>query len=415
MDLLFKLPIEISNLVIDLLDRDSLTNLRLVCKKAQHIATPAFGRKYLHTLRVIFVTECLDALVEISENKLLREYVKRILCASHTLRDWVHLTRILFDCDPVFRKRMMAAHKHCIKKHQPLIASDQHIELISQALANFRDAEVLPALGIFDNKHSNASAAPIYKGWGGEPHYRELFDTKNWYRASGEVLSAVIKAANLSNYPLESIVMDLGVAMTIPLGTREASKEARNRVEHILANILPGASLCNSKLNFRFDIVSLNNDHMLSRLDIDFQNRRLGFQSLQHSEVTNYAYFRGLAGLGKLATTLGTNMFCEVDLSRCEAKTCILSNFLQAHSGSLKRLRLSQIVFRRSCLHHETCETVSAADFLKTLKDDLKHLDYLELEHLESSDASWSMLPLFAMNTKMKGRQDIESRLAMWL
>jgi hypothetical protein len=74
-EILLRLPVEISNQVNDLLDCKSLACLRLVCKEAQHIATPTFGRKHLHTLRPTFFPECLTALVEISENKLLRGHV----------------------------------------------------------------------------------------------------------------------------------------------------------------------------------------------------------------------------------------------------------------------------------------------------------------------------------------------------
>ncbi|KEQ63502.1 uncharacterized protein M437DRAFT_74752 [Aureobasidium melanogenum CBS 110374] len=398
MDILFKLPAEISNLAVDLLDCKTLACLRLVCSEAHQIATPTFGRRYFHTLRPAFLPDCLNSLIKISENRDV-SLVKQIL-RLHNLGS---------------ETRLLVAHSHCIQKQQHFIESSQHIKLIRQALTNFRDAGVSPALGIFDNKHSNASIPPLHKGWSADPYYKEFFEVEAWYRASGEVLSAVITAAKLCNYPLECITLDACVGMTIPMGTRETSRPVNHRVDHILANILSDAGLCNSKLSFRFDIMPQSDDCMTSRLDIDCQNRRLGFRSLRRSEVTNYARFKGLAGLGKLATIFNTNTFCEIDISRCEAEVYVLSSFLRAHSGSLKRLRLSRIVFCGSSLRHESQEMLSAADFLRMLKDELKHLEYLELEDFEGSDCDWRMLPISTVRIKSSGMQDFESTLDLWL
>ncbi|KAK5999856.1 hypothetical protein QM012_004944 [Aureobasidium pullulans] len=416
MDLFLRLPIEISNLVVDFLERESLTCLRLVCKKAHHIATPTFGRRYLHTLRPILFPECLNALVAISENKLLRGYVKSILFASYTLRQSVSLVEmILRQHKPEIKERLLKAHKHCIGKQQPLIESGQHIDLIAQALTNFRDAGAFLALGIFDNKHSNGSKTPMYKGWSADPYYNQLFELEAWFRDSGDVMNTVIQAANRCKYPLSSVELDLCVSMTIPMGARDALRPVDTGMDRILAQILSEASLCNSKLVFRFDITPVSDECMTSRLDIDWQHRRLSFHSLQRSRETKLACFRGLAGLGKLTNIFGINTFCEIDLSRCEAETYILSKFLRAHSGSLKRLRLSRIVFRGPYVPREAQEISPAAKFPRMLKDDLKHLEYLELEHLTGSNANWPTLPLFATNTKLEGRHDIEIGLDMWL
>lgn len=215
MDILFKLPVEILNLVTDLLDCKSLACLRLVGKEAQHVATPTFGRKHLHTLRPTFLPVCLDALIEISENKLLRGHVKKILFATwkpeQNVEEWK-----LRSYDPEERERFRAVHKYCIEQQQPLIEPGQHTKLIAKALTSFKDAGVPLILGIFDNKYGNGKLFPIVKGWSADPLYDELFDFELWTRGRGNVLDSVVKAANLCNYPLEAIGLTYSRPRMIP-------------------------------------------------------------------------------------------------------------------------------------------------------------------------------------------------------
>ncbi|KAG9660555.1 hypothetical protein KCU64_g3115, partial [Aureobasidium melanogenum] len=418
MDILFILPVEITSLVVDLLDRESLVCLRLVCKEAQHIATPTFGRKYLHTLRPIFSPECLSALVEISENSLLRGYVRRILFASYVLKQSIPRGGMILDSHrPEVRERMLAAHKHCIEKQQQLIKSGRDIELIAQAFANFKDNGVPLVLGIFDNQHtqSNGRTYHIYKGWTADPFYNEIFGLDAWVRDSGNVLETVIKAANFCNYPLESIGMDLCEALTFPMGIKELLRPGETPVDQVLANILSDASCGNSKLSFHFNIVPMNGNYMSCHLSIDVQDRRFSCQSLQRSQKTKFARSVGLAALGKLASDLGTNFLREIAVSRCEADVFYVSRLLRGQSGTLQRLKLSQIVFSGMLRRQQVHGSMHAAGFLGMLKDELKHLEYLELEDLKGSDSDRGMLPISTVRIKSEGRQDIESDLNLCL
>jgi hypothetical protein len=83
---LLNLPVEILDLVLDIVDCESLAYLRLVCKKAYNAASPTFGRKYLGTIHPILFAECLEALVEMSKNHMLRHHVKNILFVFYALR-----------------------------------------------------------------------------------------------------------------------------------------------------------------------------------------------------------------------------------------------------------------------------------------------------------------------------------------
>lgn len=125
MDILFKLPAEISNLAVDLLDCKTLACLRLICKEAHQIATPTFGRRYFHTLRPAFLPDCLNSLIKISENRLLRGHIKSILFASYTMRQDVSpVKQILRLHNPGFETRLLVAHSHCIQKQQHCIETN---------------------------------------------------------------------------------------------------------------------------------------------------------------------------------------------------------------------------------------------------------------------------------------------------
>ncbi|KAH0331939.1 hypothetical protein KCU84_g10695, partial [Aureobasidium melanogenum] len=202
-------------------------------------------------------------------------------------------------------------------------------------------------LGIFDNQHtqSNGRTYHIYKGWTADPFYNEIFGLDAWVRDSGNVLETVIKAADFCNYPLESIGMDLCKALTFPMGIKELLRPGETPVDQVLANILSDASCGNSKLSFHFNIVPMNGNYMSCHLSIDVQDRRFSCQSLQRSQETKFARSVGLAALGKLASDLGTNFLREIAVSRCEADVFYVSRLLRGQSGTLQRLKLSQIVF----------------------------------------------------------------------
>ncbi|KAG9857554.1 hypothetical protein KCU68_g1133, partial [Aureobasidium melanogenum] len=336
----------------------------------------------------MFLPECLSALVKLSENSLLRGYVRRILFASYNLKQSIPLGgMILNSYRPEVRERLLAAHKHCIEKQQQLIKSGRHIELIAQAFANFEDDGVPLVLGTFDNQHtqSNGRTYHIYKGWTADPFYNEVFGLDAWFRDSGKVLETVIKEANLCDYPLEYIGMDLCESMTFPMGIKELLRPGETPVDQVLANILSDAGGGNAKLSFHFNIVPMNGNCMSSHLSIDVQNRRFNCQSLQRSQETEFARFVGLAALGKLASDLGTNFLREMAVSRCEADAFYVLRLLRAQSGTLQRLRLSQIVFNGTLRH--THRTTHAAVFLRILKDELGHLEYLGLEDLKGSES----------------------------
>lgn len=318
---------------------------------------------------------------------------------------------------PKVRERMLVAHEHCIEKPQQLIKSGRHIELITQAFANFKDHGVPLVLGIFDNQHTQSDGRTyhIYKGWTADPFYNEIFGLDAWFRDSGNILETVIKAVNLCNYPLESIGMDLCEALTFPMGIKKLLRPGETPVDQVLANILSDASCGVSKPSFHLDIVPMNGNCMSYHLSIDVQNRRYNCQSLQRSQETKFGRMVGLAVLGKLASDLGTNFLREIAVSRCEANAFYVSRFLRGQSGTLQRLRLSQIVFNGMLRRNQIHQTMHAADFLRMLKDDQNHLEYLELEDLEGSESEWGMLPISTVKIKSSGRQNIELDLNLWL
>ncbi|CAD0110444.1 unnamed protein product [Aureobasidium uvarum] len=447
---LFNLPVEISDLVAGLLGCESLARLRLVCKKAHHIATPTFGRRHLQTLRPLFTHECLEALVELSENSLLRRYVKSILFASYALNSDISTVQIVLSRhDPGTRKRLLWRYKDCRERQQNLVESGKHVELIAQALNNFNDAGVLPTLGIFEIALNDSKKIPIYKGWGADFFYDDLLEASVWTKNSGNVLDAVIKAAKICDFPLESVAIDACACMTMPMGirapldNRQINRELANiiralgadfgmpntdvfgdpvagdadpSVDELLTKVLVNASRHNSKLVIHVKTTPVDDDHMTSDICIDWQNRRFTFESLQRYEETTFGRFRGMADMGRLAIHLGTNKFREIDISQCRVEAYVLLRFLEAHAGTLQRLRLTRIVFHGANMRKRTHTAVGSSGFIKTLRVNFRNLEYLELEPLCGYDAGWpSMFPLFPTILKLDGMQDIGSQLNLCL
>lgn len=174
-----------------------------------------------------------------------------------------------------------------------------------------------------------------------------------------------------------------------------------------------------SKVSFNFDSRPFSATCMGSRTSIDLQSCRFSFQSLHRSQQeTNLAFFAPMLSHGRFAVVLrpsSTNRFCEINVSRCEADVHRVLWLLKTQSGTLRRLRLSQIAFDSRRQRYPFLRIVYAADFVRALKDELKHLEYLELEDLKGSDYDWGMLPISTVKIKASDRQDIESSLDLWL
>lgn len=445
MALLFKLPMELLEQVVDLLNCKSIAHLRLVSKKAHHIATSTFGRKHLHTLRPILTLDCLEALIELSANGMLRRYVKGNLFASYALIPCVQIAEVaLSRWKPGSARRLLWRHNYCSRKQEELVESGRHVQLIAQALANFREDGLPLTLGTFDLEPGKRK--PCYKGWGADEFYGDLFRVDIWLANGGEALDAVVKAAKLCNNPLEAIKIDACACMMVPMDISESLRSDDTQLERLLANtlldadhgtpdpsidieptpsndnphvdqiltrLLINASRGCSNLSLHVKTTPVNDEHMTSDLYINWQTRRLSFQSQQCYQETTFARFRGMADMGNLAVILGTNKFREVDLSHCRVEAQILARFLRAHAGTLRRLKHSRLVFCGANLRRMIHRSVSATNFLVMLRDDFKNLDYLELEDLRGSDAGWPILPLFPADLRLGGRQDIESELGL--
>ncbi|KEQ83428.1 hypothetical protein M438DRAFT_356126 [Aureobasidium pullulans EXF-150] len=413
---LLDLPIEVLQLVLDNINCESLAYLRLVCKKAYYTATPTFGRKYLGTIHPVLFSECLEALVEISKNHILRHYVKSILFVSYALKQGsCALQVVVSQHRPETSEWLIRRHQDCSDHQLKLVESGRHIELIAEALTNFKNAQIPLNLGIFDLELNNSDKIPIGTGWGAELFYGELLELDIWTTDGGNVLNTVITAANSCEYPLEAIEIDACACMTVPMGMGRQLTADTPQVDRLLTDLLLDGRRGNSKFSVCVKTTPTSDSVMTSQLRIEWPERRLIFQSLQRARETLLARFKYNTGLGLLATVLKTNTFSEIELSHCVVETYTLAKFIQNHARTLQQLKLSHIVFRKDRRHRREYPSFSARRFLTFLRDNLKSLEYLEICDIISLEPPWPSGRSFVESPKLTGRKEIVSTINSWL